>query len=124
VRLVSTRDGEQLFDSSDNRYAVEVSPVVGLMDFGVSSALSMLELRDVTLARAEDEVSREIALRIPVSSKALTNLQLAVRARESDDSVEARNEPPPIMVSITAFDPSDSSQATPYLSQVSDPPAR
>jgi hypothetical protein len=49
------------------------------VDIGLNSALSLLELRDVTLARAEDEVSREIALRVPVADKAMADLQMAAR---------------------------------------------
>ena len=88
IQLVSTRDGSQLFDSSDNRYSVDMQPAFDMIDFGVNSALTLLELRDVTLARAEDEVAREIALRIPVSYRALTDLELAARARQ--ENVEAR----------------------------------
>jgi hypothetical protein len=47
------------------------------MDIGINSVLSALELRDVTLARAEDEVSREMALRVPISYRALSHLQMA-----------------------------------------------
>jgi hypothetical protein len=120
VQLVSTRDGQQLFESSDNRYAVDVSAVVDMMDFGISSALSLLELRDVTLARAEDEVSREIILRVPVSSKALTDLQMAARAREGEESVEARNEQPANLVPVAAFAGAESSLDAGFVSQVAD----
>jgi Putative bacterial lipoprotein (DUF799) len=88
VQLVSTRDGSQLFDSSDNRYAVDLQPAFDMIDFGVNSALTLLELRDVTLARADDEVAREIALRVPFSYRAFADLQLATRARE--ENIEAR----------------------------------
>jgi hypothetical protein len=55
--------------------------------------MTLLELRDVTLARAEDEVSREIAFRIPVSSRAIADLQEAARAR-ADESMVASSERP------------------------------
>jgi hypothetical protein len=121
VQMVSTRDGHQLFESSDNRYAVDVCPVVDLMDFGINSALSLLELRDVTLARAEDEVSREIALRVPVSSKALADLQIAARAREEeeDEGVEARNEQPIHLVPAAFLALPETSVDSGRLSQVS-----
>jgi hypothetical protein len=44
-------------------------PAFDLIDIAIDSALTLLELRDVTLARAEEEDAREIALRIPRSSR-------------------------------------------------------
>jgi hypothetical protein len=79
VQLISTFNGRQLFEATDNRYAVDWRPAFGIMDVGLNSALSLLELRDVTLARAEDEVSREIALRVPVSNRAVEELQFVSR---------------------------------------------
>ena len=121
VQLVSTQDGQQLFESSDDRYAVDVCPVADMMDFGINSALSLLELRDVTLARAEDEVSREIAVRVPVSYKALTDLQMAARAREGDENLEARSEQPANLVPAAAFNASEDSLDPRLLSQAADP---
>src|SRR5262249_5064172 len=46
IQLVSTRDGQQLFESSDNRYAVDLQPAFDAVDFGVNSLTSLLELRD------------------------------------------------------------------------------
>ncbi|MBV8773365.1 MAG: DUF799 family lipoprotein [Deltaproteobacteria bacterium] len=112
IQLVSTRDGSQLFDSSDNRYAVDVQPAFDMIDFGVNSGLTLLELRDVTLARAEDEVAREIALRVPVSYRALADLELAARSRE--ENTEARADQPIKLLSPlteTSLDPQLTSQA-------------
>jgi hypothetical protein len=81
VQMVSTRDGHQIFSASDGRYSVNLSPAIDLMDIGINSVLSLLQLRDVTLARAEYEVSREIAIRIPTSYRALTHLQIAAMER-------------------------------------------
>lgn len=122
IQLVSTRDGRQLFESSDNRYAVDLQPAFDMMDFGVNSVLSSLELRDVTLARAEDEVSREIAHRVPVSYKALAALQMAARAREGEGSVEARSEQPAHLVPVATFATAESSLDPKLLSQTADPP--
>jgi hypothetical protein len=83
---------------------------------------SSLELRDVTLARAEDEVSREIAHRVPVSYKALTDLQMAARAREGGGSVEARSEQPANLVPAAAFAAAESPLDPKLLSQAIDPP--
>jgi hypothetical protein len=89
VQFVSTRDGHQILEASDNRYSVDLRPSFDPIDIGVNSALSILQLRDVTLARTEDEVSREIALRVPVSDKALAHLQMAVRGHEDGQYIEA-----------------------------------
>jgi hypothetical protein len=107
VQLVSTHDGHQILEASDNRYSVDLRPSFDPVDIGVNSALSLLQLRDVTLARAEDEVSREIALRIPVSDKALADLQMAVRAHEDGPYVEASAPQP-----VTAFLPAPSKPLT------------
>ena len=90
VQIVSTRDGHQLLEASDDRYSVDLRPSFDPVDIGLNSTLSLLELRDVTLARAEDEVSREIVLRLPVVDKSITDLQMAARDREDEQYLEAR----------------------------------
>jgi hypothetical protein len=122
IQLISTRDGNPLFESSDNRYAVDLQPAFDMVDFGLNSGLTLLELRDVTLARAEDEVSREIALRVPVSYKALTDLQMAARAHEEEENTLAGTDE-----SVKPFPPAgfNSAQASldPRLSTpIPDPP--
>ncbi len=94
VQFVSTRDGHQILEAGDDRYSVDLRAAFDPVDIGVNSALSLLELRDMTLARAEDEVSREIALRVPVSEKTLTHLQTAARAHEEAQYVEANSQQP------------------------------
>lgn len=84
IRMVSTRDGHEVFSGSDSRYSVDLRPALDLMDIGINSGLSLLELRDMTLARAEDEVAREIALRIPVSYRAVSELKLAAREQAGE----------------------------------------
>jgi hypothetical protein len=121
VRLVSTRDGHQLFESSDDRYAVNVQPAFDPVDFGVNSALSLLELRDITLARAEDEVAREIARRVPMSDKALTDLQQAARKNESIEAREAPWQPVEFAAGSSQL---DMTSLGPRLApQIADPPA-
>ena len=39
------------------------------MDIAINSAFTLLQLRDIVLARAEDESAREIILRIPRSQR-------------------------------------------------------
>jgi Putative bacterial lipoprotein (DUF799) len=69
VRLVSTSDGEQLFAATGSRYSVDLRPAFDPIDIMINSGLSLLQLRDVTLARAEEEDAREIVKRIPRSEK-------------------------------------------------------
>src|ERR1700751_1830960 len=63
VRMVSTSDGHELFSCTDTRYSTNVTPAIDPVDIVINSALNILELRDITLARAEHEVGREIVLR-------------------------------------------------------------
>lgn len=69
VRMVSTHDGRELFAADGSRYSVDLRPAFDPVDILVNSGLSLLELRDVTLARAEEENAREIVLRIPRSER-------------------------------------------------------
>jgi hypothetical protein len=75
VRMVSTHDGHEIFSAVDRRYAVDTHPVLDPVDFGINSALALLQLRDVTLARAEDEVGREILLRLPTARRNIMALR-------------------------------------------------
>jgi Putative lipoprotein GNA1162-like len=125
VQFVSTRDGHQLLEASDNRYSVDLRAAFDPLGIGVNSALSLLELRDMTLARAEDEVSREIALRVPVSEKTVTDLQVAARAYEDEDGqyIEARGpQPGYIIPSPRRIETVDRSLDTPLLLKATDPP--
>jgi len=59
--------------------------------------MTLLDFRDVTLARAEDEVSRELALRIPVSERLKQRMADAVIAHAEAveaDQLEADVAPP------------------------------
>jgi len=69
VRMVSTHNGEELFSAEGSRYSVNFMPAFDPIDVAINSGLSLLELRDVTLARAEEEDAREIVLRLPRSEK-------------------------------------------------------
>ena len=50
---MSTRDGHELFACTDTHYSTNVTPAIDPIDIVISSALNVLELRDITLARAE-----------------------------------------------------------------------
>ena len=86
--MLSTRDGETLMRETGGRYSVDLSPALSPQDFLINSALTLLEFRDVTLARAEEEVSRELVLRIPVSEK--LKEQVAAAANQHAEEVESQ----------------------------------
>jgi len=84
--MLSTRDGETLMRENGSRYSVDISPALSPEDFLINSALTLLDFRDIALARAEEEVSRELVLQIPVSDK--LREQLAATAIQHADEVE------------------------------------
>jgi len=92
VKLVSTQNGEVLFSATGSRYAVNLMPACDPIDIAINGGLTLLELRDVTLARAEEENAREIVLRIPRSSRLEGEL---IEAAQDDDLVTARRSKPP-----------------------------
>jgi hypothetical protein len=106
-RFVSAHNGERLITFDGSRYDVDVLPAFDPTDIMINSAESLLQLRDVQLARSEEEVCREIVLRIPVSEQ--LRLDIAQQALERDvqeeeatptravpvsDTVLARDPPP------------------------------
>ncbi|HLI80799.1 MAG TPA: GNA1162 family protein, partial [Candidatus Binataceae bacterium] len=66
-RMVSTHDGETLMRSEGSRWSMNVMPALDMEDILINSAENLLQLRDVELARAEEEVARELVIRIPPS---------------------------------------------------------
>ena len=69
VRMVSTHTGQELFSATGSRYSVNLQLAFDPLGIAINSGLSLLELRDVTLARSEEETAREIVLRIPRSQR-------------------------------------------------------
>ena len=69
IRMVSTHDGRQLFAEDGSRYSVDANPAFDPVGIALNSAITLLGLRDVRLARAEDETAREMVLRIPRSPR-------------------------------------------------------
>ena len=65
VKMVSTQDGHEIFSCTNLRYSSSVTVVIDPIDIGINSVVSLFALRDITLARAEYEVGREIALGLP-----------------------------------------------------------
>jgi hypothetical protein len=82
VRMVSTRDGHELFSCVNTRYATNVTPALDPIDIAINSALNVLELRDITLARAENEVGREIILRLPVAERNVSDFKTEASDQE------------------------------------------
>jgi hypothetical protein len=95
VRMVSTHNGEELFSAEGSRYSVNFMPAFDPLDIAINSGLSLLELRDVTLARAEEEDAREIVLRLPRSEKLKSEL---IEAARRHDELDADNTPDPKLV--------------------------
>jgi hypothetical protein len=69
IRMVSTHDGRELFTAEGIRYDLDVAPAFDPVGIAINSAFTLLQLRDIVLARAEDESAREIILRIPRSQR-------------------------------------------------------
>jgi hypothetical protein len=92
TRLVSTHDGETLMRSSGSRYDVDFLPAIDLQDIVINSAEALLQLRDVELARSEEEVARELVLRIPVSQKLRAQMaRSAIDRADESEGKEAEN---------------------------------
>jgi hypothetical protein len=91
VRMVSTHNGEELFAANGSRYSVDLRPAFNPMDIAINSVLTLLELRDVALARAEEEDAREIVLRLPRSEKLKSALIEETRSHQNESELEARN---------------------------------
>jgi len=85
VSMVSTRGGENLVMATGSRYAVQVMPALSVQDIVINSAENVLQLRDILLARAEEETCREIVHRVPVSQE----LKARIEQRARDDAEEA-----------------------------------
>jgi hypothetical protein len=79
VRMVSTKDGHEICSCTDRRYSSSVNPAVDPVDMVISSFLSLAHLRDITLARTEDEVGREIALRLPRAQRNISEFLAAAK---------------------------------------------
>lgn len=103
IRMISTADGHPFFTATGSRYSVDLRPAFSIMDMGINSALTLLQLRDVNLARAEDEVGREIVLRLPIAERNVATLVATARATSNkNDNRPVANSP---VISDGFFDP-------------------
>lgn len=75
VDMVSTSDGHGIFRAQSHRYSVDLAPAVDPIDFCINSALTLIDLRDIRLARTEYEVGREIVKRLPIAQRNVLILQ-------------------------------------------------
>jgi len=109
--MVSTHDGETLINAKGSRYSVGLEPAFSPQNVAINSITTLLsiktllEFRDVTLARAEEEVGRELVLRIPVSET--LKAQLAKRASMAVATIAprqpAKSAPPDSRQSATSL---------------------
>jgi len=121
-RIVSTHDGETLMRGQGSRYSLNVMPALDAEDIAINSAESLLQLRDVELARAEEEVARELVIRIPPSQTLQAHLASDAirRAREAEEAdEEARTSFPPIYAATDPYlAPPPSANETNFLDSV------
>ena len=94
IRIISTRDGHQIFSGASHRYSVDLSPAFDPIDIGINSVLTLISLRDLRLARTEYEVGREIVIRLPTARLNVSALQSA--AIEKERSLDEESETPTI----------------------------
>ena len=68
--------------AQNSRYSTVVTPAIDPIDIVINSVLNVTELRDITLARAEHEVGREIVLRLPVAERNVSDFKTEAVAQE------------------------------------------
>ena len=104
VDMIATADGHKFFTAAGSRYSVDLRPAFSLMDIGVNSALTLLQLRDVNLARAEDEVGREVVLRLPIAERNIATLVADARtlsdAEDRESVVTLDTIPDPMLTQV------------------------
>ena len=79
IRMVSTKDGHEIFSCTDRRYSSSVNPAIDPIDMGINSVLSLIHLRDIELARTEYEVGREIVMRLPIAQRNISEFLAATK---------------------------------------------
>ena len=79
VRMVSTLDGHEIFSGTSRRYDSTFRPAIDPIDFAINSFSSLIHLRDITLARTEYEVGREIVMRLPRAERNVSEFQAVTK---------------------------------------------
>lgn len=82
--MVSTHTGKTLIHATGSRWDDQVLPAIDVMDIAINSGENILQLRDINLARAEEEACREIVIRIPPSTK--------LKNEESEQALQYANQ--------------------------------
>ncbi|HTT76373.1 MAG TPA: GNA1162 family protein [Candidatus Binataceae bacterium] len=93
TRIVSTHTGKTLIHATGSRWDDQLLPAIDIMDIAINSGENLLQLRDINLARAEEEACREIVIRIPQSPKLKheESEQAIMYANQSDLARELAN---------------------------------
>ena len=79
VRMVSTKDGREIFSCTNHRYESTVHPVIDPIDMVISALASLVHLRDITLVRTEYEVGREIVGGLPRAERNISEFLAATK---------------------------------------------
>jgi hypothetical protein len=79
VRMVSTKDGREIFSCTNHRYESTVHPVIDPIDMAINAVASLFHLRDITLVRTEYEVGREIVGRLPRAERNISEFLAATK---------------------------------------------
>lgn len=93
VRMVSAEDGREIFTCTAARYDVTINPVIDPIDIAIQSVLSLLKFRDISLARTEYEVGREIVLRLPIARRNLLETASEDAHRDLDRGTDPMEAP-------------------------------
>jgi hypothetical protein len=91
VRMVSTQTGEKLIEATGSRYDTNLLVALTIEDIAISSAENLLQLRDINLARSEEETCREIVHRIPVSLELERHIEQAALDYAEDPSHQKKD---------------------------------
>jgi hypothetical protein len=119
IKMVSTHDGRLLYAEDGGRYSVDANPAFDPIGIVLNSGITLFGLRDVRLARAEDETAREMVLKIPRSPRLEDDLiEQADAWSDSDGPAEPGSEQSPSDVSSPAQATPSSARAIPAKEQL------
>ncbi len=79
VKMVSTKEGREIFSCTNHRYESTVKPVIDPIDMVINAIASLFHLRDITLVRTEYEVGREIVRRLPRAERNISEFLAATK---------------------------------------------
>jgi len=113
VRMVSTLGrARDSFRAPAAAYDSTFRPAIDPIDFAINSFSSLIHLRDITLARTEYEVGREIVLRLPRAQRNISELQAVTKEETRGlDSSSSRATSPQESVRIEFSSPESVSQS-------------